>query len=183
MNRIIVALAAAVCLSAPGCGGPQAVQPPPEPPSRPAPPFGSAHLTSSSVSAPRPPTGPVNVSDEIVKACRIKMSDVDTAPKFDFDESFVRQDAAGVLDQVAKCLTTGPLEGRSIELVGRTDPRGTEEYNMVLGASRAGAVGTYLQDEGVSPSSITTTSRGELDANGSDEAGWQVDRRVDVNLK
>jgi len=36
--------------------------------------------------------------------------------------------------------------------------------------------------EGLSAAKIATTSRGKLDATGSDEAGWAKDRRVDVVL-
>jgi peptidoglycan-associated lipoprotein len=125
----------------------------------------------------------VNVSDEIRKACDIHLANVDDAPKFDFDESAVRVDAKDVLNQVATCVTTGPLKGRSLELVGRADPRGEEEYNFALGNARAGSVRTYLVQEGVDPSAVTVTSRGELDATGTDEAGWQIDRRVDVTLR
>jgi hypothetical protein len=32
-------------------------------------------------------------------------------------------------------------------------------------------------------SKISTSSRGELDARGSDEAGWQDDRRVDIEVR
>jgi outer membrane protein OmpA-like peptidoglycan-associated protein len=36
---------------------------------------------------------------------------------------------------------------------------------------------------GVDASKVTTTSRGKLDATGSDEASWQQDRRVDIDLR
>jgi peptidoglycan-associated lipoprotein len=79
-------------------------------------------------------------------------------------------------------MTTGPLAGKSIELVGRTDPRGEAEYNMTLGARRANAVEHYLAQLGVATSRLATTSRGALDAQGHDETGWAVDRRVDLRL-
>jgi outer membrane protein OmpA-like peptidoglycan-associated protein len=34
----------------------------------------------------------------------------------------------------------------------------------------------------VSPSNIATKSRGEKDATGKDEEGWQLDRRVEVDV-
>jgi outer membrane protein OmpA-like peptidoglycan-associated protein len=87
-----------------------------------------------------------------------------------------------VLDQVAGCLSTGPLHGRTVQLVGRADPRGTEEYNLGLGARRAAGVREYLQHLGVSPGQLSQTTRGALDATGTDEAGWHDDRRVDLRL-
>ena len=56
-----------------------------------------------------------------------------------------------MLEQVARCLTTGPLKGRHVELIGRADPRGEVEYNMILGESRASTVNKYLAALGVSP--------------------------------
>jgi hypothetical protein len=46
-------------------------------------------------------------------------------------------------------MTTGPLTGKSVELVGRADPRAEAEYNMNLGATRADAVKHYLAQLGV----------------------------------
>ncbi len=114
-------------------------------------------------------------------ACNI--NSVDRAPKFDFDQSVLQQQDRGVLAQVAKCFTTGPLKGRSLKLIGRADPRGEVEYNFVLGEHRAGGVESYLAQLGVSGGKMIETSRGKLDANGADEAGWQRDRRVDLTLQ
>ena len=69
-----------------------------------------------------------------------------------------------------------------MQLVGHTDPRGTDEYNLGLGTRRAESVRTYLQRLGVPATRLGPTTRGELDASGSDEAGWQRDRRVDLQL-
>jgi peptidoglycan-associated lipoprotein len=125
----------------------------------------------------------ISVSDEIAKACKISFSNVDRAPKFDFDRSDLLPDDRDVLDQVAKCLTTGPLKGRTLALVGRTDMRGEPEYNMGLGEHRAGSVRLYLTRLGVDSKKVAETSRGELDATGTDENGWRKDRRVDILLR
>ena len=42
-----------------------------------------------------------------------------------------------MLQQIATCVTTGPLRGKTLKLVGRADPRGEVEYNMGLGEHRA----------------------------------------------
>jgi peptidoglycan-associated lipoprotein len=122
----------------------------------------------------------INVSDEIRKACGI--DDSDRAPKFDFDSSQLSSNDRDILAQIAKCLTTGPLKGRSVEMVGRTDPRGESEYNMNLGASRAKSADDYMAGLGVATTQMSLTSRGALDATGHDEETWRHDRRVDVNL-
>ena len=54
---------------------------------------------------------------------------------------------------------------------------------MVLGGSRADTVKTFLTMKGVPSGRITTTSRGEMEARGTEEASWAEDRRVDVRLR
>ena len=53
---------------------------------------------------------------------------------------------------------------------------------MSLGESRADSVRRYLHDLGVAHERVTASSRGELDAVGTDEAGYALDRRVDIAL-
>jgi peptidoglycan-associated lipoprotein len=53
---------------------------------------------------------------------------------------------------------------------------------MTLGGSRAEAVQRYLVDLGVGKDRMRATSRGEMDATGTDEHGWAQDRRVDIEL-
>lgn len=104
------------------------------------------------------------------------------APKFGYDEEELAPADRDLLQQVADCLTLGPLKNARVDLVGRTDPRGTDEYNLALGNRRAYSVRTYLQRLGVPPDRLSPTTRGEIDATGADESGWQTDRRVDLEL-
>lgn len=124
----------------------------------------------------------LGVSDEIARQCQLHFDDVSKAPKFDFDASELHPRDRDALEQIGKCLTTGPLRGRAVKLVGRADPRGTTDYNMALGARRANGVARYLKQLGVEADRLRETSRGELDAVGTDEASWQMDRRVDILL-
>ena len=136
---------------------------------------------------PAAPTKPdqmaVNVDDDIVKACNLKFTNVEDAPKFDYDSDELTGAEKDILSAIAKCLTTGPLKGRAVDLVGRADPRGESEYNMSLGARRARHVHNFMGTLGVPADKMHETSRGELDATGKDEAGWRLDRRVDVKLR
>ena len=112
------------------------------------------------------------------RACGI--SDADAY--FNYDSANVTPAAKAVLTKLAKCFADGPLKGRKMNLVGHADPRGEEEYNMVLGGRRADNVKSAIAAEGLSSAKIATTSRGKLDATGSDEESWAKDRRVDVVL-
>ena len=69
-----------------------------------------------------------------------------------------------------------------MRLAGHADPRGEPEYNMVLGGKRAENVKGFIAKKGMNGDKISTTSRGEMDATGTDEATWTKDRRVDVVL-
>ncbi len=140
---------------------------------------GEAQLTSSEIK-PQPGISP---SEEILSACQLHFDNEQAAPEFCFDQTYLTPRDREVLSKVADCLTTGPLKGRKIELIGRADPRGEQEYNMALGSSRAASVAGYLEHVGVDSSRITQTSRGKLDAKGTNETSWMVDRRVDVLLQ
>ncbi len=120
----------------------------------------------------------VHIDDKIRKACGIPDQDA----YFAFDSANLRPSDQGVLDLVAKCFVSGPLTGKGMRLVGHADPRGTPDYNRVLGLNRAQSVQGYFTKAGLDKAKVDTTSRGADDATGSDEAGWAKDRRVDVML-
>lgn len=131
---------------------------------------------------PQPPDSPtasaVRISEEITSACGI--SDPDAY--FAFDSSNVRTEDARVLGQLISCFTSGPLKGRTMKLVGHADPRGSSDYNMTLGQSRADAVAGYITNKGMDKAKAETSTRGAMDATGYDEPSWARDRRVDVML-
>jgi peptidoglycan-associated lipoprotein len=124
----------------------------------------------------------VRVSEDLARACKLQLADSASTPKFEFDRSDLSAADHEVLAKVAACLTTGPLHGRSVQLIGRADSRGETQYNMVLGAHRASGVADVLANLGLPRGQLSTTSRGELDALGTDETGFREDRRVDILL-
>lgn len=120
----------------------------------------------------------VHISDDIRRACGLSSNEA----YFDYDSAHVRTDQLDVLRKLAACFSTGPLKGRTMALVGRADPRGDSDYNMLLGERRAASVANGLAAERLSRQQMQTTSRGEMDAVGGDETGWALDRRVDIQL-
>ncbi len=125
-----------------------------------------------------PSRSQINISEEIRRACGITDSDA----YFAFDSAQIRPQDHKVLGQLADCFLKGKLKDRDMRLVGHADPRGDEEYNMVLGGKRADNVRQFIVQKGLPENRMQTTSRGEMDATGTDEAGWARDRRVDVVL-
>jgi len=124
----------------------------------------------------------IHVSGDIAAACGLKVTQMEANPKFEYDADDLTADDRAVLDQIATCLISGPLKGKAVALIGRADPRGTEEYNLGLGSRRASSVSKYLARLGVGEPQLGVTTRGALDATGTDESGWKNDRRVDIQL-
>ena len=122
--------------------------------------------------------GNINISDEIKKACGIS----DAEAFFAYDSANIRPQDKAVLAKLATCFTTGPLKGREMRLVGHADNRGEDDYNMILGQKRADNVKSAIVSAGMTAAKALTTSRGELDSTGSDDASWSKDRRVDIVL-
>jgi len=177
MTKIIPLLLALGAASLVACGGDK-------PPAKTGgtdttPPPGATATTKLPDKAPDSPTASaVRISDEIVKACGISAPDA----YFAFDSAHVQASDAKVLDQVVTCFTTGPLKGRTLKLVGHADPRGGSDYNVTLGQSRADSVGQYMIGKGLDKGKTESSSRGAMDATGTDEPSWARDRRVDVML-
>ena len=97
---------------------------------------------------------------------------------FDYDMSLIRDDQRAMLQKNADYLRRWTSVRVTIE--GHADARGTNEYNMALGAARAKAVERALVALGVSSTRLDTISYGEevpLDQ-GSDESAWAKNRRV-----
>lgn len=172
-RSIAGALCVATCVSVAACSGAEqahAVTPSPAP------------VEARAMPQPQAPNTPVaanvQISEDILRACNIPDADA----YFAFDSSHLTKFDGAPLDAVATCFRTGPLAGHKMQLVGHADPRGASDYNMALGQSRADSVGTYLRGRGLGSDTISTTSRGAMDATGHDETGWAHDRRVDVLL-
>ncbi len=123
----------------------------------------------------------LSLAGDIAGPCGIKPS-VNPTPKFDYDKDDLTTDDRNVLTQLATCVTTGALKGKTLVLIGRADPRGTEEYNLSLGSRRSNTVVSFLMRLGVGKPQLNTTTRGALEATGTDEASWAQDRRVDIQL-
>jgi outer membrane protein OmpA-like peptidoglycan-associated protein len=106
----------------------------------------------------------------------------DSGLLFDFDSDRIRPDAAANLNELANSLTKFP--NSDLLIVGHTDARGEDAYNMNLSQRRANAASAYLQSRGVPASRIRTSGRGEMEpvASNATEAGMQQNRRVEVAI-
>lgn len=105
---------------------------------------------------------------------RIMLEDV----YFDYDRSDLTENAKRLLAQVAEILVN---ETRFIVTVeGHTDARGTEDYNISLGARRSSVVREFLIAYGVDGSRLMSVSYGKERPKvlGSDESAYSKNRRA-----
>jgi peptidoglycan-associated lipoprotein len=99
---------------------------------------------------------------------------------FAFDSATIREEFRVVLERNAKCVNSHNGE---LYVIGHTDPRGTDEYNVALSDGRARTVADFLANLGVDPGRFHVVPRGEADAQGTDEQTWTKDRRVSFEWK
>lgn len=78
---------------------------------------------------------------------------------FDFDRADLRSDARDTLRANADWLKSNP--SARVEIEGHCDERGTNEYNLALGAKRAQAAKDYLVSLGITVERLSTISYGE----------------------
>jgi peptidoglycan-associated lipoprotein len=97
---------------------------------------------------------------------------------FDFDRYDLSGDARAVLRANADWLKNNP--SARVEIEGHCDERGTNEYNLALGAKRAQAARDYLVSLGIAPDRLSTTSYGEEIpvCQGHSEDCWRQNRRA-----
>jgi len=97
---------------------------------------------------------------------------------FEFDSSELSENARTILAMNAEWLKRHPHI--KIEIEGHCDERGSEEYNLALGARRAKSVYDYMVQLGVDPARMRTISYGEsmpVDPRSTEEA-WRKNRRA-----
>jgi peptidoglycan-associated lipoprotein len=98
---------------------------------------------------------------------------------FDFDSAVLRPDAQSALRGKAQFLEQNQ-DIPALIIEGHCDERGTNAYNMALGARRADAVKQFMVNLGLAPDRFETISYGEerpLDP-GHNEEAWARNRRA-----
>ena len=78
---------------------------------------------------------------------------------YDYDESFIREDAQPTLNELSDLLTRNP--NIRIELGSHTDCRGRDDYNETLSQARAQAAVDYLVQAGIGADRLTAKGYGE----------------------
>lgn len=102
---------------------------------------------------------------------------------FDFDRADIKPTFQPSLNKLADVLKR--YDRTLISVVGHTDNRGSDEYNMKLSQRRAENVLAYLTEQGMSRDRLYSEGRGETQPRDSNdtETGRQINRRVEVFVK
>jgi outer membrane protein OmpA-like peptidoglycan-associated protein len=128
---------------------------------------------------PEPQPDSITASASLRQLCGI--SDEGTA-HFDVNSANLKSTDNDLLSKIAGCVKDGKLGDHKLSILGFTDPRGSEDYNLKLGRERAGAAKKRLISLGVTGDTVMVESRGESEAKGTDETSWAFDRRVELHL-
>ncbi|HET6990604.1 MAG TPA: OmpA family protein, partial [Bacteroidia bacterium] len=107
---------------------------------------------------------------------------------FDFNESFIRDDMKGQLDDVVNILKKDP--NAKLQISGHADSKGSSDYNLQLSQRRANSVKNYFIISGISPERLLVEGQGEnvpvapnTRDNGEDNPeGRSLNRRVELTL-
>jgi peptidoglycan-associated lipoprotein len=97
---------------------------------------------------------------------------------FDFDSAALGADARNTLRANAEWIKNNP--SARVEVEGHCDERGTNEYNLALGARRAQSARDYLVSLGIAANRLSTISFGEEIpvCTEKTETCWQKNRRA-----
>nr|WP_199156831.1 OmpA family protein [Pedobacter sp. ASV2] len=104
----------------------------------------------------------------------------DSGILFDFDKTALKDAAKANVQSLAASLNQYP--DTDIKIIGHTDNKGTEVYNMGLSERRAAAVKAYAVSQGVPASRLVTIGKGfaEPIADNDTDAGRAANRRVEI---
>lgn len=107
---------------------------------------------------------------------------IDLYVHFEYDQSnLTLSDARLVLDALGKALRDPRLAGMSFEIIGHTDARGSDDYNLTLSRRRAEAVRAYLiQFHQVDAGHLKAEGRGKRELKDPARPEDGVNRRVQV---
>jgi peptidoglycan-associated lipoprotein len=189
-SRFLVVLgAAALWMTLSGCAKKAPPPPPPPAPSARPEPAAAAPAATPRPATARPsqpaPAAPVSRMPDAATRARIQeLLDRIQDAYFDYNKHDLRPDAEAALQKDAQTLTEIISQYPDFKLTveGHCDERGSDEYNLALGDSRAMQAKAYLGNLGLPANQLRTISFGKEHpvCTDHDETCWQKNRRAHI---
>ena len=106
----------------------------------------------------------------------------DSGILFDFDKADLKSQAKANISDLAETLKK--YDDTDVMIVGHSDSRGSDEYNLGLSERRAQSVSNYVSTLGVAGTRIQQVGKGESEpiADNETDAGRQQNRRVEIAI-
>tara|TARA_R100001143_G_C3361089_1_gene135920 strand:+ start:18917 stop:19507 length:591 start_codon:yes stop_codon:yes gene_type:complete len=106
----------------------------------------------------------------------------DSGILFDFDSSSLRPEGYENLRKLTRIINRD--DDTILMIVGHTDSRGDEDYNLGLSERRAQSASRYMISQGLSSDRIQMVGRGEYEpiADNTTDEGRQKNRRIEVAI-
>ena len=106
---------------------------------------------------------------------------IDLEVNFEYASAKLSPDARIVLDNLGQALNHASLQNARIQLVGHTDAKGGDAYNLTLSRQRAQSVANYLSGQhGIAAKRLTVEGMGRSQLAVADEPYSALNRRVQV---
>jgi OmpA-OmpF porin, OOP family len=101
---------------------------------------------------------------------------------FAYDSAEILPESRPYIDSVGAMLRLPEAQGRKLKIVGHTDARGSEPYNLALSERRAAAVRSYLKAEfGVAADQLEIMGEGETAPVAGSDPNAAENRRVEFH--
>lgn len=138
----------------------------------------AGYSATYSVATPNSPATTIELNPSEV-ACQVEINRYlsGLVVLFDFDSFAVKQESLELINSIVGVL--GSCPDAAITIMGRTDPTGSEEYNLNLSQQRADSVASALAEAGLDPARVQAIGYGEAFPLTDDEEGMAQARRVE----
>lgn len=138
----------------------------------------AGYSATYSVATPNNPATTIELSASDV-ACQVEINRYlsGLVVLFDFDSYAVKQESLELINSIVDVL--GSCPDAAITIMGRTDPTGSDEYNLNLSQQRADSVASSLADAGLNSQRVQAIGYGEAFPLTDDEEGMAQARRVE----
>lgn len=105
-----------------------------------------------------------------------------TIGNFDFAKADINTESYSVLDELVNLLQKNA--DWNLKIIGHTDNRGSEKYNVMLSQKRADAVKKYIIKKGIAADRLEVKAHGSIHPleDNKTEAGRQKNRRVELEV-